>query len=129
MITEKFKITGIQVAPEDLQNKNKVFVNDIEVENDNHNENPNGFTWGYQGKNPDNLSRAILSMFIPMENRMTKPDHKIFETLVKTFTIDHVNGWGYSNFMVEINILHWLRQGGYTGAITFHHHISDKWKK
>jgi len=116
-----FKIEGfIGESP----SENKVFVNGIQLNN-------LGLIWDYYGSGPNKLSKAILSKFIPLENRTTKKGRKRemtseFEELIKAFTSEKVRGWGYGDFVIHMDMKHWLRtHGNYQGLIIFHHHVAD----
>jgi len=121
--TDLFKIEDIEGKDHSIRDRNKVFVNGIVLENHNLNKNPHGFTWDFDCN--DSLSEAILSMFIPERNRKTRIAKDFFETLVKKFTIK-VREWGYGDFMIHMNMHHWLRQNGYSGEIALYYHIADK---
>ena len=123
-----FKIEGFMG---ESPSENKVFVNGIQlIEDDSENL---GLTWDYHGSGPNRLAKAILSKFIPLENRTTKKGRKKvtvmtseFEELIKGFTSEKVRGWGYGDFVIHMDMKHWLRtHGNYKGPIIFHHHIAD----
>jgi hypothetical protein len=110
-----------------------VLINGIQLECDQN--RSTGFSWGYGGTGPNALAAAILEKFIPLENR-TKGKGKNttttseFEDLKKAFAQQIIGGWGYGDFMINIDMKHWLRiYGHYTGPIIFQHHIADDGEK
>lgn len=125
-----FKIEGISRRKDPL-----VFVNGIQLECDQV--RSSGFSWGYYGTGPIALAAAILEKFIPQENRTkkTKKGEKKtttaeFEELIIKFSQRIIVGWGYDDFVVNIDMKHWLRiHGQYKGPIAFHHHIADEGKE
>jgi len=123
-----FKIEGFS------KDKNpSVLVNSIQLECDQ--KRSAGFSWGYTGTGPNALAAAILEKFIPLENRTkgrgkNKTTTSEFEDLKIAFAQQIIIGWGYGDFMVNIDMKHWLRfHGNYQGPIIFQHHIADDGEK
>ena len=120
-----FKIEGIS------KNENSsVFVNGIPLECDK--KRSSGFGWGYHGTGTIALAAAILEKFIPIEDRTAKQKKLTkttseFEKLCITFSQQIIVGWGYGDFMVNVDMKHWLRTHGcYKGTIAFHHHVDGE---
>jgi hypothetical protein len=124
-----FKIEGFlgKNAPD-----NKLFVNGITLnmaDAELLGESSNGFAWGYVGQGSRAAAAAVLSKFLPLKGMRKKEKDFIRSYVIIHFTQTQVQGWGYGNFMVEIDMEHWLRtHGNYYGPIKFHHitHLESK---
>lgn len=125
-----FKIEGFSKDENPL-----VLVNGIRLECDK--KRSVGFSWGYHGTGTIALAAAIMEKFIPFQNRIEKKGKHTkstseFEKLIINFSQQVIVGWGYGDFMVNIDMKYWLRtyaHGNYQGPIIFHHHIVDAGKQ